>query len=144
MGQGPQVLVVNRDPHLLALIARFLASDGCNAVTTWAHAHALRWIECRRFDVVIDDYGGLPLRSVRFLRTVHLKQAGAVCIVVHEAALEPNEVNELRAMGVHAVISRWNLKDLVQTVRALNAKKDQPAASSESNQTRPIAPGRAS
>jgi len=135
---------VNHDPNFLALVAKLFASAGCDTVTTWAHAHALMLIECQAFDVLIDEYSGMPLPSVRSLRTMRQKQPAAVLIVIHEAALEPAELNQLHAMGVYAAISKWDLKELVRTVRDLQVMQNQPAASSDVGTRRTSPPGRVS
>lgn len=132
MGQARKVLIVNRDTYLLGVLRTFLAEAGFDTMTTWAQKHALKCIESSTFDVVICEHAHRPDCSVEFLNKVRRKQPAAVCIVLNEAPLSADEWNDLHSMGVETVISKWDLKCVVQTAQALSMKGKSMAASAAS------------
>ncbi len=129
MGHGKNVLIVSRDTDLLMVLRGFLAEAGFNTMATWARKHALRCIESNTFDIIISEQARRPHCSVEFLSKVRRKQPAAVCIVLNEAPLPADEWNDLRSMGVETVISKWDLKYVVQTAQALSISGKSMAAS---------------
>ncbi len=129
MGQARKVLIVSRDIDLLMVLRGFLAEAGFDTMTTWAQKHALKYIESSTFDIVISEHAHRPHCSVEFLTKVRRKQPATLCIVLKDAPLPADEWNDLRSMGIETVISKWDLKYVVQTARALSTKGKSMVAS---------------
>ncbi len=68
------------------------------------------------------------LRRLEIVRRLRQKRGDAVCIVLEDAEGK-KESDELHAMAVQAVISKLNLKDVVETIRATTGSKIQPEGS---------------
>ncbi len=120
---------MSRDTDLLMVLRGFLAEAGFDTVTTWAQKHALKYIDSSTFDIVISEHARRPHCSAEFLSKVLRKQPAVVCMVLNQAPLPADEWNDLRSMGVEMVISKWDLKYVVQTAQALSTKGKSMAAS---------------
>ncbi len=128
--QARKVLIVSRDTHLLIVLSRFLTDAGLETMSSWAHRHAMKWVESQTFDLVISECAGPAIPCMEFVRRIRQKQPAAVCMVLHDAPFQPDELNNLRSVGVGAVISKWDLKDVVQTSRTLWIKRASTAVAS--------------
>ncbi len=128
MLRRPQVLIVDHDPVLLLVLARLLADAGFDVVTTWEPLKASKCIQSQSFDVVISGDATNSTHVQRIFTHVQRQQPAAVCIGLLSA--DPEKSADLYSMGIHTVISKWNLKETVDLVRVLIAIERQAATSS--------------
>ncbi len=126
MRRRPQILIVDRDPDLLLVLANFLADAGFDVVTTWEPLKASKCIQSQSFDVVISGNAVSSTHFRRILTQVQRKQPAAVCIALFGA--EPEKPGDLYSMGIHTLISKWNLKEVVDLARVLTAAERQATA----------------
>jgi CheY-like chemotaxis protein len=97
------VLLVNRDPALLAALERDLNARGYDATATHDTAEALAILSRRAMDVVVADLGALGANvlleevSARSPRTLAIVTSKEVGIRDYEQAIESGAVGVLRA-----------------------------------------------
>ncbi len=131
MPARPKILVVESDPDLLIVLEKFLEDAGYETTITWDSWEALSWIDCNTFAAVIVGEHPQSVSCLEVVRRLRRKSDETVCVVLDgpECQLERDE---LRALAVRAVISKWNLKEVVQTLQATTRKT--PGASSSAGQ----------
>ncbi len=113
-----RVLVAHNDPDLLMVLEHFLENAGFNTSTTRDGREAMSLIESHHFHAAV--VGGRP-RSVTYiqlLEKLRLSCASTVCVVLADS--DRADLGDLHCLGVRAVISKWNLKDVVDTLRAIS------------------------
>ncbi len=119
-----KVLIVDHNPDLLIVLEKFLEDSGYETTTTWNGREALSWIDLQDFAAVI--IGLKSVRCLEIVRKLRTSKGDAVCIVLSPECKA--ESDELRAMGVQA-ISKWDLKQVVETIRAATDSKVRSKAS---------------
>ena len=127
MEQRRKVLVAHSDPDLLIVLEHFLEDAGFDATTTWDGQKAMSLIESQRFQAAV--LGGRP-RSVcctEILTKLRIDRRDTVCIML--ANSDRMVVGDLQRMGVHAIISKWNLKEVVNTLQRITSTTQSSAMS---------------
>lgn len=124
-----KILVVDNDPDLLMVLEKFLEDAGFETTVTWDGKEALGRIDSDTFAAVIVGEHPRSVRCLEVVRKLRRKEREAVCIVLDgpECCIEREE---LHAMAVRAVISKWNLKEVVETLRVATRNKTQPPTAS--------------
>ena len=113
-----KVLLVDSDPDLLIVLEKFLEDAGYDTSTTWDGAEATSWIESQFFAAVVVGEHLRKVRSADLLHKLRDKNQATVCIVLSGPRHRVHKEDELYAMGVRAIVSRWDLKELVETLQA--------------------------
>ncbi len=108
-----KVLVVDHNADLLIVLEKFLEDSGYETTTTWNGRDALSNIDSQAFAAVI--VGLKSARCLEIVRRARQNTDGAICIVLDGPECKA-ERNELYAMAV-PVISKWNLKEVLATLR---------------------------
>jgi DNA-binding response OmpR family regulator len=116
-----KILIVDHNPDLLIVLEKYLEDSGYETTTTWNGREALSCIDSQAFAAVI--IGLKSVRCLEIVRKLRQKKEDAVCIVL-DSPERGTEGDELHAM-VQAVISKWNLKEVVEAIRAATGSKAQ-------------------
>ncbi len=127
MRKRKKILVVDHDPDLLMVLEQFLEDAGYTTTTTWDGREALSHVEGGHFDeVIVGDHASFASGS-EFLTLLRSRDSETVCILLgsRDSCLSDDE---LRTLRVRAVISRWNLKEVLETTRRAIGAKRHPAA----------------
>ena len=116
-----KILVVDSDPHILILLEKFLEEAGYETRVTWDSKEAVSWIDSEGFAAIIVGEHPQCVSCLEVVRKLRQQGDDTSCIVLDDPQSEA-EQGELHAMAVRAVISRWNLKEVVQTVRSATSE----------------------
>ncbi len=122
-----KILVVDHNSDLLIVLEKFLEDAGYETTTTWNSREALSLIDSLPFAAVI--VGLKSARRSEIVRRLRQRKEDSLCIVLDRPECQL-EREELHAMAVHAVISKWNLKEVVETLRQATSSKKPIAADS--------------
>ncbi len=114
MRGSKKVLIVAADPDLLLVLSKYFEGAGFNTTTTWNHLHAMKFVVSRSFDVVIFEDEGLTAGCGNLIAQVRLRRPTAVCIILRAS----DDSNTLKPDGPFCVLSKWNLKDVIDTARS--------------------------
>ena len=127
MRKRKKILVVDHDPDLLMVLEQFLEDAGYTTTTTWDGREALSHIEGAHFDeVIVGDHASFANCS-EFLALLRSRDSETVCILLGAEHSRLSD-DELRTLRVRAVISRWNLKEVLETTqRAIGSRRHSAA-----------------
>ncbi len=121
-----KVLIVDHNPDLLIVLEKFLEDSGYETTITWNGREALSWLDSQAFAAVIIGLKSVPCLEI--VRRLQQKKEDTVCIVL-DGPQSKADSDELRAMAVQAVISKWNLKEVIETIQATTGNRIQPKGS---------------
>ncbi len=121
-----KILLVDHNADFLIVLEKFLEDSGYETTTTWNSKEALVLIDSQAFAAVIIGLKSRP--RLEIARRLQQKRADAICIVLDDSECKA-ERDELFAMAVQGVISKWNLKEVIATIRAATGSKIQPKGS---------------
>ncbi len=120
----PKILIVDTDPDLLIVLEKFLEDAGYSTTVAWESREALSWIDSDTFAAVIVGEHPRTVRCLEIVRGLRRKSYETVCVVLDGPECQA-EKDALHALAVRAVISKWNLKEVVDTLRAATHNKKQ-------------------
>lgn len=116
-GRGQEILILDSAPDALIALERLLEDEGFKTITTWDASEALALLASRHFDLLLAGEHAPEVNCAELLRQSLPNGEGVRCIVLQSAARYPFEAQYLCALGAHAVISRWNLREVMEKVR---------------------------
>ncbi len=116
MERRRKVLIADGDPDLLIVLKKFLEDAGFDTTTTWDGREAKSLIDSQRFDAAVIGENTRSVHYAELLRGLCRKSEDALCIVLETPGSQAAELGDLHYPGVSAVISRWNLKDVVEMI----------------------------
>ncbi len=121
MSAKQKILVVDSDPHILVQLEKSLEDAGYDTHVTWDGKEALSWIGSEDFAAVIVGEHPQAVRCLEVVKKLRDKGDETTCIVLDGPEC-PAEREKLHALAVRALISKWNLTDVVKSVRAATRK----------------------
>lgn len=113
------VLVAHGDPDLLIVIEHFLEDAGFDTTTTWDGTEAMSLIESQHFDAAVVGGPPRPVSCTELLKQLRLTCADTACILLTDS--DRTDDGDLRCIGIRAIISKWNLRELVDTLRGITS-----------------------
>jgi len=116
-GRQEKILILDSDPEVLIALERLLEDEGFETITTWDASEALALLTSRHFDLLLAGEHAPEVNCAELLRQSLPSGQGVRCIVLQSAARYPFEAQYLCALGAHAVISRWNQREVMEKVR---------------------------
>ena len=116
-GRRKEILILDSDPEVLIALEKLLEDEGFETSTTWDASEAVALLASQHFDLLLAGEHAPEVNCAELLRQSLPKGKGMRCIVLQSAARYPFEAQYLCALGAHAVISRWNQREVMEKVR---------------------------
>ena len=114
---APTVLVVDDEPHILDIMARFIEEMGC-IVTECANGDkALAELEKKPHDIVVSDIKMRGVDGVELLRRVKEKWPGTEVVLVSGNATLENAIEALRSGAYDILLKPVRMEKLQSTIR---------------------------
>lgn len=101
-----KILLVDDDPSLQELIQMSLELGGFEVVVAADGKHAMNEIEAGTFDLIILDLMMPVMDGVCFVRWLRGEKQDATPVLVMSGAVQQGMVEELKSIGVTAVVSK--------------------------------------
>ncbi len=114
MERRQKVLIADCDPDLLIVLEKFLEEAGFDTTTTWDGREAKSLIDSQRFDAAVIGQHTRSVHCAELLKGLYRKGEDTLCIVLETPGSQAAELGDSHFPGVSAVISKWNLKDVVE------------------------------
>jgi len=112
-----KILILDHDERVLIDLERVLQDEGFETTTTWDTREALDMVAHREFDLLLLGDHPPEVRSAELLNTLRSRPISAPCIVLQTAARYPFEGQYLCWLGAHAVMPKWEYRDIVAKIR---------------------------
>jgi CheY-like chemotaxis protein len=112
-----KILILDYDERVLIDLERVLEDEGFETTTTWDTREALELVAHRDFDLLLLGDHPPEVRSTELLNTLRSRPISAPCIVLQTAARCPFEGQYLCWLGAHAVMPKWEYRDIVAKIR---------------------------
>jgi CheY-like chemotaxis protein len=116
-GLRKKILIMDHDERVLIDLERVLEDDGFETTTTWDTREALDMVAHREFDLLLLGDHPPEVRSAELLNTLRSRPISVPCIVLQTAARYPFEGQYLCWLGAHAVMPKWEYRDIVAKIR---------------------------